>query len=326
MQSRGGPNATCDTDVMLDALDRLRDTGPEFGGFLANHGPMAADALIRLGGSTEVDRWVWQYRLGLSAAVPLGTAVTDRNWRDHRGHIERLGDWIGYFRPLVADIGWRGALELWWPRLLPGSAASATHGLIRTAHAVRLLAERGDAQSLVRDELATALAYWAARSQLMPGRPRLAGGFNLSGAIVRLPRLGPGVPSIGPGLGGRLAALSTLVDLPPALDAWGPATVDATAFDELIGAAARIVAARSDAPIAYCHAVTAPAAVRMILPHLPAEHLGATLAACWQIVGAIVAAFAHPPHRDETRAPSSAAPDRLGLAALAVEHGDEHVI
>ncbi|MDT7578131.1 MAG: hypothetical protein QOH17_4464 [Pseudonocardiales bacterium] len=32
-------------DTLLDALDRLRDTGLEFDGFLANHGPMAAEAL-----------------------------------------------------------------------------------------------------------------------------------------------------------------------------------------------------------------------------------------------------------------------------------------
>ena len=32
------------SDALLDALDRLRNTGPEFDGFLANHGPMAAEA------------------------------------------------------------------------------------------------------------------------------------------------------------------------------------------------------------------------------------------------------------------------------------------
>jgi hypothetical protein len=31
-----------DGDILLDALDRLRGTGPEFNGFLADHGPMAA--------------------------------------------------------------------------------------------------------------------------------------------------------------------------------------------------------------------------------------------------------------------------------------------
>ena len=45
-------------DLMLAALDRLQGSGAEFGGFLANHGPMAADAMIRIGGGDLVDRWV----------------------------------------------------------------------------------------------------------------------------------------------------------------------------------------------------------------------------------------------------------------------------
>ena len=47
--------------VLLDALDRLRGTGPEFDGFLANHGPMAAEALLRLGGGDVVPGWVDRY-------------------------------------------------------------------------------------------------------------------------------------------------------------------------------------------------------------------------------------------------------------------------
>ncbi len=45
-----------DDVVLLDALDRLRGTGPEFDGFLANHGPMAAEALVRIGASDAVPR------------------------------------------------------------------------------------------------------------------------------------------------------------------------------------------------------------------------------------------------------------------------------
>jgi hypothetical protein len=55
-------------DVLVDALDRLHDTGPEFDGFLANHGPMAAEALIRIGGSDAVADWVDGYLHRLIAA------------------------------------------------------------------------------------------------------------------------------------------------------------------------------------------------------------------------------------------------------------------
>jgi hypothetical protein len=64
-------------DVLLDALQRLHDTGPEFDGFLANHGPMAAEALIRIGGSDAVAAWVDDYlpRLGPVPGVVRGSAT-----------------------------------------------------------------------------------------------------------------------------------------------------------------------------------------------------------------------------------------------------------
>ena len=53
-------------DALLDALDRLRDTGPEYDGFLANHGPMAAEAMVRLGHAEHVPGWIARYRTRLA--------------------------------------------------------------------------------------------------------------------------------------------------------------------------------------------------------------------------------------------------------------------
>ena len=61
---------------------------------------------------------------------------------------------------------WRDVLQRWWPRLLPGAVASATHCLIRTWHAVRALREAVTAPRV--DELAQALGYWAARWHPLP--------------------------------------------------------------------------------------------------------------------------------------------------------------
>lgn len=50
-------------DALDDAYDRLRSTGPEFNGWLSNHGPMAAEALARHGHGVnrpgESGGWVW---------------------------------------------------------------------------------------------------------------------------------------------------------------------------------------------------------------------------------------------------------------------------
>jgi hypothetical protein len=315
-------------DVLLDALDRLHDTGPEFDGFLANHGPMAAEALIRIGGSDAVAAWVdgYLHRLGPTPGVVRG--IGDDNWREHLGDVRLAGDWIAYLRRQAGELSWRELLLRWWPRLLSGMAASATHGVIRTAHAVRSLRSAGDrADALLVDELVQGLALWAARYQTLPGDPRLQGGFDAVTATSRLPRLDPVVPSEGPGIGGRLRSLHRLPRLGEGLDAWRASSVPDLALDELVGAASRVLAARSDTPIAFCHAVTAPAAVRLVLPVLPADVQQASVAASWQVVGGIVAAFASPRLAAEAApAVTDAAPSVEQLAARAIEHGDEHVI
>jgi hypothetical protein len=314
--------------ALLDALDRLRGTGPEFDGFLANHGPMAAEALTRIGGADAVSRWVDGYLVRLDSAPEVRRGIGDDDWREHLGDVTLLGDWTAYLRHQAAEMSWRDLLLQWWPRLLPGLAASATHGVIRTAHAVRSLRGSGaQPHALLVDELAQGLGFWAARYQTVPGNPQLAGSSGSVAALSRLPRLDPSIPSEGLGIAGRLVSLHRLAGFSDGLDAWGPPLAPDDALDDLIGAAARVLAARDDAPIAFCHAVTAPAAVRLVLPELPSTLQRATVAASWQVVGGIVAAFASPRQEAESVAADADADALLQtLDARAIENGDEHVI
>ena len=314
--------------VLLDALDRLRGTGPEFNGFLANHGPMAAEALVRIGGADVIPRWVENYRVRLAAAPEVRRGISDADWAEHLGDERLFGDWTAYLRHQAAELSWRDLLARWWPRLLPGLAASAAHGVIRTAHAVRSLRAAGaDPDALLVDELAQGLGFWAARYQTVPGHPGLRGPSPAVDATAGLPRLDPDVPSEGPGISGRLASLHHLDGLPAALDEWGPPPTPDDALDDLIAASARVLAARDDAPIAFCHAVTAPAAVRLVLPELSGEVQQASVAASWQVVGGIIAAFAAPRHAAECLAADADADVLLAeLDGRAIEHGDEHVI
>src|SRR5260221_11422024 len=62
-ESTQGPAVTRGGDDALEsALERLANTGPEFGGGLANHGPMAAEALVRLRRPPAGAAWVGGYR------------------------------------------------------------------------------------------------------------------------------------------------------------------------------------------------------------------------------------------------------------------------
>jgi hypothetical protein len=148
-------------DAVNAALDRLRTTGFYIGDFFANHGPMAAEALAKLGYCDEVDGWV-DANIAHRDHGPL-PKPSERicDWRVALGDRNRGGDWLQLFRHELAEAPWRDVLRTWWPRLLPGCAGSLTHGLIRTAHAVRSLRQTDRPSELQIDELARALAFWA---------------------------------------------------------------------------------------------------------------------------------------------------------------------
>src|SRR5690242_14257782 len=60
------------TGTLDEAYQRLHVTGPEFGGWLSNHGPMAAEAMVRRGHADEVHRWLDRYMQRLEE-FPRGT-------------------------------------------------------------------------------------------------------------------------------------------------------------------------------------------------------------------------------------------------------------
>jgi len=72
---------------------------------------------------------------------------------------------------------------------------SATHGVIRTAPAVRSLSGAGaEPHALLVDELAQGLGFWAARYQTVPGNSQHAGGSDSIAALRPLPRLDLAIP------------------------------------------------------------------------------------------------------------------------------------
>jgi len=92
-------------DRLLDALDRLRGAGIEFDGFLANHGPMAAEALVSMGAGAIA-------AVGGGLPVPVGTcpapeptaAIAGEKWREHLGDERRTGDWRRFSEPRPVSL------------------------------------------------------------------------------------------------------------------------------------------------------------------------------------------------------------------------------
>jgi hypothetical protein len=306
------------TGILDEALERLHLSGPERNGWLSNHGPMAVEALVRNGRSPAVHQWLDHYRDKLEDMPATGTPVTAKNWREALGDPRRVADWTLRFERETAEHPWREVLAEWWPRLLPGIAAGATHPVIRVGHAVRTLLE-GEATAPRTRELAHGLGYWAARHQPLPPLDDLLGPAPHT-ATAALDAVPP-IPAQSGGFRDRFAQLTAF----PAWPQPAPADPDAarTALEELVRASTHRYATHGHAaPIMLVHAATAPNAVLRTLPALPRELWGQSLAAAWAASATVTAAYA--PAAPAPYAPTNATAEELFERAAA--HGDDHTI
>jgi hypothetical protein len=324
--------ATDSAGILDEAYERLHQTGPEYEGWLSNHGPMAAEAMARHGHAENVGPWLDRYVKRLEE-FPRGSGAIGPDWQEALGDPRRIADWTVFFRHESATAPWREVLGTWWPRLLPGAVAAATHGIIRTGHAVRALLADGEDPAHIT-ELAHGLAYWAARWQPIPGagkpaRPRqdAASVLTPAAALATVPRIG----DQSGGIRDRLARLDGLTGWQAALSAptvqeaaqartWLTGLVDAAVITYLDHAHGN--------PTMLVHAATAPTAVLRVLPALDEDLWALSAAAAWDATAALVAIYAPAePAPPQTRPAPPTGPGAVEeVFARAVVHGDEHVI
>jgi len=318
------------SDVLDEAYVRLHHWGPEFGGEngLSNHGPMAVEVLSRRGFDDQVGTWLDRYVTRLEALAGPGDPITEDNWAEAMGRLGRVGDWIAFFRREVREAPWPEVLAAWWPRLLPAIASGATHGLIRTGHAVRTVLG-GDTTPEAVDEIAHALGYWAARAIFVPGLAAPAGDLDAPAALAALPRL----PEQSGVIRDRFDRLAGLPAWTPSLTTLRapatPAEIPA-ALAGLVEAGVRQYATLGyGSPVLLVHVATAPNAMGHLLPALPQPLWPSSFAATWAACAAITVAYAPATPRPTPATPVSVpagAPTPADLMARAAEHGDEHVI
>ncbi len=217
------------------ALERLLHYGPEYGGGLASHGPMALDALASLGFEHLFAPFVDQY--------------TDR--------LEPAGN------EATIDGDWRLALAARLPELVAVGGSQAGHGLLRVAHAVRAI-ERSD-NPVRRRELAAAMNYWSSGRPLV-GPDQLTGPRSLSEVMAELPRLDE---EPGGMLTRSLAHALRRPDVMALIASITPADDPAHRFDELALLAAEGMTVNRDiSAFGLLHGVTVSTMARQLLPHL----------------------------------------------------------
>jgi hypothetical protein len=313
-------------DQLDDALSLFAATAPQFGPFgLSNHGPMASEALARLGRVDAIEGWAAAYRERLSGAPPASTRpLGEGDWPDALGQAARFPDWRARFETEIADRPVAAVVGEWVPRLVPGTVGAATHGLIRTAHGLRALDEADTPPR--RLEVALGLAHWAARYQELPGPPLLIGRQAVPEALADLPYL----PEETPDEFLITDRVAHMADIPDefeqgvaSLGFSGPplALLDALALG---GAKAYLRNAGTGNPIALIHSVTGPLALELVLPWLSEDDRAAALGYAWQAVAAIHVAY--DTERHDAVGTDDRVPSQEELVERAVGTGDEHAI
>jgi hypothetical protein len=322
--------------ILDEAYVRLHRSGPEFGGDeegnngLTNHGPMAAEVIVRRRLDLDVQHWLDAYMPRL-VELPAPSDPIGADWKVALGNAKRISDWIALFAAQLDEDSWRDVLAVWWPRLLPGIVAGSTHGVIRVGHAVRTLLA-GDESVAALTELAHGLAFWAGRSRPVPGLGTPSGALDAAAALDAVPHL----PEQKGVIASRIPRLAGMPGWPESVAALnGPADDDdvPARLAELVDAATlRYLTSAQGSPVLLVHTATAPNAVLHTLPALPGEVWQPSFAAVWGATAAIVAMYAPADAADPAAlpaAPKQSDTDADPVAEVlqrATENQDEHVL
>jgi hypothetical protein len=302
------PMATTKTTPLNRLLDEGATLSPEYGEGLSSHLPMALTALQRLGADARRLRAFaahYTQQKAMQPVPPPQAWPSGDAWQGRFGDIAAWPAYRGLFRAWIAHEGIGDVLGQVLPALMRGCGGAAFHGLLRTAYAL---------QARHADELADALAYWAARWMDL-GTPAPGGTGADPAAVLR----GLALPkSNEPLIAARMLAASRRRAFAPAADAL---RIDADTLPRIARLAARLYARSGNFTI--LHVVTSAQALQVLLPWLDPSDVEPAVAHYWRAVVAGVAASGIDLNA-LGRAPTPRPWDELVAAARASD--DDHLI
>jgi hypothetical protein len=329
-----GRTETAPLNCLHSLLDESLGFGPEYGQGLSSHLPMALAALHGLGASEARMRSFFATQVRhLERDVRRDAVGTSRRapdeWRALRGRIEAYPSLRDHFVAALRRQGRATVLQESLASLVSGVSAAAFHGLIRVAHAV---------ESEHEGELASALAYWAARWVELPAPTHSASMDGVSaGASIgewfdridhQLQREQAPWRPAAPLISGRMQE-AVHTSAYHAL-AGGPGAGGRASSDLLLELAQAAAARYADTGnFTVLHLATGARAARVLAPWLPAG--AATLKPLWRAVAAAWMAAAGrrvavPEDMAAQRHPTLPKIDWQSLVRRARASNDEHVI
>ncbi len=304
---------TSETRDRVDrALARIHAHADEDDRGFTSHAPMVVDALVALDRADRIEPFLDAYLPAFAEIDPARDPVeaAARTWIEAHGAAD---DWA-----TVLDAELRS--------LAPSVFSAATHGLIRAAHATRMLAEHDNA--VRRHELARALAYWRATEASLPGEPGSAAEPDLT--ADRLIADLVVVPNEQRNFGLFTEGVKVLPEHAPFGETVSRLVVPDRVDGDGVSALTRaMLGPYFESPllrIAYVHTITAPSSIRLVAPHVSQTTLRALYRYGVQSVAALHAISKLPTDTtvdDEVRV---LAGDVEALASRAADTLEEHVI
>ncbi len=319
-QTTSPSDPASDADRLDAALARFHALLPDKNVHRANHVPMVIEALCTLGRADAIAPWFDDNFADYEPDPGSSRPIDAEHWRGFLGQSERFSDWRAFFVAELASDDWRPVLKRWVARFAPGLAGAATHGVIRTGHAVRSLVARDNA--VRRAELATGLAYWAVNYEELAWDGSVAPEKSVADALARVQ---PRLPAREPPQGNIVTGLRALRGTPTFRAVAG--LVDASdplrTLSEMAPAFARFYLQNPERRIAFTHSITAPSALRLLAPYLDEETVLAATRYAWQAAAGIYVVYGDP----SKSVPADGDPvQRDILIARAIQNGGAHSI
>lgn len=316
--------AKADYTRLDEALGLLTGLGADLTNGMTSHVPMVAEALSAMGEASAAVAWVGAHRKTVVPRSAVSKPIAAEAWRASLGQRWRFADWSALFADEIARDGWKEVCARWVGRLAPGFPAAATHGVIRTAHAVRAL--RAGSTPIRLQGFADGLALWASTYVELPATRSASARLTCAEALARVPL----VPEAKRQNGGAITvALAQLVHAPAfdgVLDLIDSERAPKDTALEAAEAFARVATANVHSAmtaVVFTHGVTGMSAALNLLPHVSAETAKTLVAYAWQSGSALMSAYAAAPFDGAAPVAKPVTVDRV---ARAVAHGDDHVI
>ncbi len=309
-----------------EALAILAGSGPEYGDGSANSGPVVADTLITMGRSYAVDIWVQGYLSRLEPMPGPEQPITRDNWGSALGDMARVSDWVSFFRRELRQASWPVVLRDWLPRLAPGLAGAAGHGLLRTAHAIRNIAI--EESNLLKDELAAGLGYWAARFLKLPGiiGSEPAGSLTPAEALSRIKWQYKKRPSRFTNISAGLEGLSGFSPFAGVINLVTIPDEPLEIISQITEVMARVFLSNSHDPakvVPFIHALLVPSALRHVVPYVERECVSILVRYGWQFAGAMYTIYGRANPVEICERPGD---DKAQLADRTIATGNEFAI